>query len=123
MVVLFLVVCMKEDDCCAPPAVHNQHIKTTNTTHQQAGELPTSISGACMDGKFMTPAEFRKLEKMPTKQELIATIARLIKQVPTKVAVSVKQVPTKLAYGVKALADADENKEALLGDVCKPESA
>ena len=89
-------------------------------TPPQAGELATSISGACMDGKFVTPEEFKKLEKLPTKQELIATIARLIKQVPTKVAIGIKQVPTKLAYGVKALADKDDNKEALVGDVCKP---
>lgn len=76
-----------------------------------------------MDGKFVTPEEFRKLEKMPTKQELIATIARLIKQVPTKVAIGIKQVPTKVAYGIKAMADADDNKEALVGDVCKPKAA
>lgn len=73
-----------------------------------------------MDGKYLSPDEFKKLEKLPTKQELIATIARLIKQVPTKVAIGIKQVPTKLAYGVKALADADDNKEAVVGDVCKP---
>lgn len=87
------------------------------------GLKPTEVSGAVMDGKYLTPAEFKNLEKLPTKQELIATVARLIKQVPTKVAVSVKQVPTKLAYGVKAMADADDNKEALVADVCKPKPA
>lgn len=61
--------------------------------------------------------EVKKLEKLPTKQELIATIARLINQVPTKVARGINQVPTKLAYGVKALADGDDNKEAVVGDV------
>lgn len=76
-----------------------------------------------MDGKYLSPAEFRNLEKLPTKQELIGTIARLLKQVPTKVAVSVKQVPTKLAFGVKALADAGEDKEAAVGDVCQPKPA
>ena len=66
----------------------------------------------------------KKLESMPTKLELIATIARLINQVPTKVARGINQVPTKLAYGVKALADGDDNKELVVGDLFpKPESA
>jgi len=34
-----------------------------------------------MDGKFLEYLEVKKLEKMPTKLELIATIARLINQV------------------------------------------
>ena len=38
-------------------------------------------------------------------------------QVPTRVAVSIKQVPTKVALGVKALADGDDNKEALVSDI------
>ena len=40
-----------------------------------------------------------------------------VMQVPTKVAVSIKQVPTKVALGVKALADGDDNKEALVSDI------
>lgn len=78
------------------------------------------MSGGVMSGESLTEADIKRLESMPTKTELIATIARLLNQLPTKVAVSVKQVPTKLAYGVKALADADENKDAVVGDVCKP---
>lgn len=38
-------------------------------------------------------------------------------QVPTKVAVSIKQVPAKVAYGIKALAEADDDKTRLIGDV------
>lgn len=34
-----------------------------------------------MDGKLMDYLEVKKLEKLPTKKELIATIARLINQV------------------------------------------
>ncbi len=30
---------------------------------------------------------------------------------------AIKQVPTKLAYGIKALADGDDNKDLLVGDV------
>ena len=36
---------------------------------------------------------------------------------PTKLAVGVKQVPTKLALGVKALADGDDNKDLVVGDI------
>lgn len=80
-------------------------------------------SGGCMSGQALDIDEVKRLEKLPTKLELIATIARLIKQVPTKVAVSIKQVPTKVALGVKALADADEDKSQIVGDVCKPKPA
>lgn len=76
-----------------------------------------NVSGGCMSGKSLSPAEVKRLEKLPTKQQLIGTIARLIKQVPTKVAVSVKQVPTKVALGIKALADADDDKSKVVGDV------
>ena len=34
-----------------------------------------------MENKLLDVAAFKKLEKMPTKTELIATIARLIKMV------------------------------------------
>lgn len=76
-----------------------------------------TMSGGAMSGEALTEADLKRLEKMPTKKELIATIARLLNQVPTKVAVGVKQVPSKLAFGVRALADADDNKDAVVGDV------
>lgn len=98
-------------------------LAATTKDQKEAGFKPTEVSGAVMDGKYLSPAEFKNLEKLPTKTEMMATVARLIKQVPTKVAVSVKQVPTKLAFGIKAMADADENKESLVGDVCKPKTA
>lgn len=76
-----------------------------------------------MSGKALTYEEVKRLEKLPTKQQLIATIARLIKQVPTRVAVGIKQVPTKVALGVKAIADAEEDKSLIVGDVLpKPAS-
>lgn len=76
-----------------------------------------TMSGGVMSGKALTDADIQRLEKMPTKTELMATLARLLNQLPTKVAVSIKQVPTKVAYGVQALADADDNKDAVVGDV------
>lgn len=86
-------------------------------------EAPTSVSCAVMDGKYMTPAELKRCESLPTKQQLLATIARLLKQPAKKVAVGVKMVPTKLAYGIKALAELDEDKSKLVGDVAKPKAA
>lgn len=82
--------------------------------------VPLTVTGGAMSGNAIGAADIQRLKNLPNKKELIATIARLIKQVPTKVAVSVKQVPTKLAYGVKALADADEDTSKIVGDVCKP---
>ena len=91
---------------------------------QREGSTILNISGGAMSGTALTQADMKRLEKLPNKKQLIATIARLIKQVPTKVAVSVKQVPTKLAYGIKALADAEDDKSLIVGDVLpKAESA
>ncbi|PSC71630.1 50S ribosomal L10 [Micractinium conductrix] len=91
---------------------------------ERATARPLDVSGGVMDGKGLDYVAVKKLESMPTKLELIATIARLINQVPTKVARGINQVPTKLAYGVKALADGDDNKEQMVSDVFpKPEAA
>jgi large subunit ribosomal protein L10 len=83
--------------------------------------VPLTVTGGAMSGKAIGPADIKTLKNLPNKKELIATIARLIKQVPTKVAVAVKQVPTKVALGIKAVADADEDKSKLMGDI-KPEA-
>ncbi|EIE19579.1 hypothetical protein COCSUDRAFT_58328 [Coccomyxa subellipsoidea C-169] len=77
----------------------------------------TDVTGGAMSGSFLDGEQVRKLEKMPTKKELITAIAVMVKKVPTKVAVAIKQVPTKLAYGIKALADGDDNKDLIVGDV------
>ena len=134
-----------------------------------------------MDGKALDYLAVKRLEKLPTKQELYATIARLLNQVrpayagpaaaaprraaaassawpccasrpcprqralpahvgptlltplpplptaatrphpprqlPTKVARGINAVPSKVAYGVKALADGDDDKSKVVGDV------
>ncbi len=54
----------------------------------------------------------------------VLTAEALGVQVPTKVAVSIRQVPAKVAYGIKAIADADDDKSKVVGDVLpKPSSA
>ena len=74
-------------------------------------DRPPAIIGGVFDGQYLAPADVEKLEDMPTKEELYAKIAGLIKQVPTKLATGVKQVPSKVAYGVKAIADKKEEEE------------
>lgn len=68
-------------------------------------------------------AQFKRCENLPTKQQLQATIARLLKQPARKLAVGIKMVPTKLAYGIKALADLDEDKSKTVAEVAKPKTA
>ena len=72
-------------------------------------DVPPSITGGVFDGQYLTGKDVEALENMPTKEELYAKIAGLIKQVPTKVAMGVKQVPTKVGYGVRAIADKKED--------------
>lgn len=38
-------------------------------------------------------------------------------QVPTRLAVTIKAVPTKLGRAINLLAEGDDNKELLIGDV------
>ena len=44
-------------------------------------------------------------------------------QIPRSLAVSIKLVPTKLGWAIAALADGDENKDLLVGDVFPKEKA
>lgn len=74
--------------------------------------VPPEITGGVFDGQFLSPQDVEKLEDMPTKEELYAKIAGLIKQIPTKVAVGVKQVPTKIAYGVRAMSEKEDDSSA-----------
>lgn len=77
----------------------------------------TDVSGAVMEAAFLDSKALRSLKDMPTKLELITRIAVLIKKVPTKVALAINAVPTKVGRGVQALADGDDDKTKLVGDV------
>ena len=59
------------------------------------------IIGGAMEASILTPDQVKALESMPTKKELIEKIARLIKQVTTKVAYGVNATPRKLAIAVR----------------------
>eukprot|EP00879_Flechtneria_rotunda_P006149 GHRR01006466.1.p1 GENE.GHRR01006466.1~~GHRR01006466.1.p1 ORF type:complete len:227 (+),score=53.50 GHRR01006466.1:515-1195(+) len=83
---------------------------------------PTTLSCVVMDNKYLSPAEFKRCENLPTKKQLQATIARLLKQPATKIASGIKAVPRKLAYGIKAISELDEDQTKIVGDVVKPKA-
>lgn len=90
---------------------------------EQNSVTQLKVSGAVMDSKALSEIEVMSLKNMPTKLELITKVAVLVKKVPTKVALAIKAVPRKVAFGVQALADASDDKTAIVGDVCKPSEA
>ena len=75
-------------------------------TYEKA-DYPVELNGGCCDGDFLSIDDIKKLEKLPSKLELIAKIASMVNQVPTRLAVGVKQVPTKLATGIKKVSEGD----------------
>mmetsp|Transcript_20657 Transcript_20657/g.36690 ORF Transcript_20657/g.36690 Transcript_20657/m.36690 type:complete len:258 (+) Transcript_20657:35-808(+) len=81
------------------------------------------LSGGCMDNEFLDANAIKALKNLPTRTEVIAKIAGSIKAVPTKLARSLKQVPQKMAVGVGKLADGDDNKDLIVGDVFPKQEA
>ncbi|KAK9834121.1 hypothetical protein WJX84_004083 [Apatococcus fuscideae] len=89
---------------------------------------PTAVSGGAMitageAGRFLDMAGVRALKDAPTKTDLMLKLAIMIKKIPRSLAVSIKLVPTKLGWAIAALADGDENKDLLVGDVFPKEKA
>lgn len=72
------------------------------------GGIETEFSGGCLEGQSLQLSDIDKLEKLPTKLELIAQIASMINQPVRKIAVGVRQVPSKIAYGIKAVSEKEE---------------
>lgn len=73
------------------------------------------IKGGVMEGTLFDSEGVSAIAALPSKIELIATVARLINSVPTKIARSINLVPTKVARSVK-LAFADGEGEAKEGE-------
>lgn len=80
---------------------------------------PTTVSCAVLSGKYLSAAELKQCENLPTKKQLIATIARLAKQPATKLATGIKMVPTKLAIALKKVSELDEDKTKTVASVAK----
>lgn len=68
------------------------------------------IIGGVMEGVLYDNQGVADIAKLPSKQELYAKIAMLIKAVPTKVARTVKAVPTKVGRAIH-LAVNDPSKD------------
>merc|ERR1711924_304505 len=81
-------------------------LRTLEKEYKKA-EFPVELNGGCCDGDYLTLDQLKTLEKLPSKLELIAKIAMMVNQIPTRLAVGIKQVPTKLATGVKKVSEAD----------------
>jgi large subunit ribosomal protein L10 len=67
----------------------------------QKATKKTVLRGGVMEGRALTEKDVKAITELPTKEELIARIARAINSIPTKVAVGINAVPTKLAVGIK----------------------
>jgi large subunit ribosomal protein L10 len=67
----------------------------------QKATKKTTLRGGVMEGRALNEEDIKAITELPTKEELIARIARAINSLPTKVAVGVNAVPTKLAVGIK----------------------
>lgn len=65
----------------------------------------------------------KRLETMPTRKELMAKIALLLRAVPQRLARTLKAVPERVARSVRAVADADEDKAKLVADLVQPKPA
>jgi len=72
------------------------------------------ILGGALPNSLLTETQVLALSDMPSKKELIATVARLIKLVPTRVATVVKATPKKLAVAIRLATTkgAEEGNEA-----------
>uniref|UniRef100_A0A7S0X284 Uncharacterized protein n=1 Tax=Chlamydomonas leiostraca TaxID=1034604 RepID=A0A7S0X284_9CHLO len=80
---------------------------------------PTELSSIVMDNAVIDTKQLKACEKLPTKKQLLATIAMLAKQPTTKIATSIKQVPTKLAIAIKKVSELDEDKTKTVASVVK----
>jgi len=80
----------------------------------------TELLGGVMEGRALNEADIKAITELPSKEELMAQIARGINATPTKLAVGINAVPTKLAVGInevpsklvraiKAIAEKDQD--------------
>lgn len=72
-----------------------------------------------MDGEVVDPANWKTLEKLPTKQELIQRLAIALNTPATQLATTINMVPTKLAVAIKALSELDDDKTLTVEEAAK----
>lgn len=86
---------------------------------QEPPPPPSEIKCIVMDGQTLDQAQWKTLEKIPTKQELIQKFAIAVKANPLKIARGVKMVPNKIAYAVQALAELNDDKSMTVEEAAK----
>jgi len=82
-------------------------------------ERPISISSVCFEKKYLSSDQLKSISDLPTKKELLATIAGLAKQPATKIATGVKAVPTKLARAINLVAELSDDKSVTVASLVK----
>lgn len=68
------------------------------------------IKGGYYEGKFLNAAEVKDISGLPTKEELLAIIARGLNTPAQKIAIGINEIITKLARGIKAVAEKNNLK-------------
>jgi large subunit ribosomal protein L10 len=71
----------------------------------------TELRGGVMEGALLSQEQVNALGDLPSKEELMARIARGINANTTKIATGLKEVPTSLARALKEVSEKD-NQEA-----------
>ncbi|MFP4133346.1 MAG: 50S ribosomal protein L10 [Halothece sp.] len=71
----------------------------------------TELRGGVMEGQPLSKEQVDALGDLPSKEELIARIARAINANTTKIATGIKEVPTSLARALKEVSE-KENQDA-----------
>ncbi|QDZ39473.1 50S ribosomal protein L10 [Euhalothece natronophila Z-M001] len=71
----------------------------------------TELRGGVMEGQTLSKEQVDALGDLPSKEELIARIARAINANTTKIATGIKEVPTSLARAIKEVSE-KENQDA-----------
>jgi large subunit ribosomal protein L10 len=68
-------------------------------------EEKIQLKGGYFEGKFLDQVEVKNIAGLPTKEELLAIIARGLNTPAQKIAIGINEVITKLARGIKAVAE------------------
>ena len=84
----------------------------------KARDIERDFNAGLLEGQKLSPQQLKTVEDLPSKADLIATIARLINQPASKLAFAVKAVPGKVGYAAEALRKkADETQAGTLADL------
>jgi len=93
--------------------------KAVEALKKENKELQLDARMVYFDGQILDGSALSKLEKMPSREELYAKIAMLVKAVPTKLARSINAIPTKVGRSIKLVSDLDEDKTKLVSEVAQ----